>query len=735
MTSPTPPLQIFSCARLILTILAAFAFGAATLLSPDAVYGQSTPAEGIEHVIDAAREANVSIIVLDPAAPSQPAAQTEELSLSERAARLAEAVSLGLKETFADLASAPDTLPDSIASASPDGTTNWVWIGLAITALSLLVGWIAERALRVCAVSWLNLSPPSGDVERQELIKFVLLSTVVKALLIAGGLAVALLIAVSVMPDDERSMALLLAVFEPVVYVRAFLLFFGAILSPFAPEPQILSIPRDIALPIYKRLRSGLWIAGALAVLALWLEQISAAEGLVTTGAIASAVVVATVLGKSAWSVQRAIWTSATTAAAALTWTTRNWHRAVTVYLILAVLITAVSRLVGTEASGLVIAPVVAAILSAILYAVFLLAVDATFGGARHAGGLELPSFRRWAERSVLIIACSVAACLVLGQWGVVFLRDDGTVRRIYTILLVLIATYIGWLAIQTAFNRKIAEERGTAGPRDEDSEEGGAGGTRLATLLPLFRNAVFIAVLAIACMIVLSSIGVDVAPLFAGAGLVGIAIGFGAQTLVRDVFSGVFFLVDDAFRIGEYIDTGTAKGTVEKISIRSLQLRHQNGPLHTIPFGEMTQVTNFSRDWVIMKIPIRVRFGTDTERVRKLIKKLGLELLEHPIVGEKFVEPLKCQGVYQMDELGIVMRVKFKTRPGDQFAARKVVYQKINELFEREGIAFGGREVIVRGTDDRRDSQSATASPEVAAAGAAVAGPTGPAETGRKTT
>jgi len=259
-------------------------------------------------------------------------------------------------------------------------------------------------------------------------------------------------------------------------------------------------------------------------------------------------------------------------------------------------------------------------------------------------------------------------------------------------------------------------------GSSPEDGYEGGTGGTRLATLLPIIRNAVLISILIVADKVKLSSKGLYIGPLIAGAVLVGVAIGFGSQAMVRDIFSGMFFLIDDAFRVGEYIDTGDAKGTVERISIRSMQLRHQNGPLHTVPFGEIKQLTNFSRDWVIMKLPIRVRFGTDTERVRKLVKKLGQELLQHPQVGHLFVEPLKSQGVYQMDEYGIVTRIKFKTRPGDQFAVRKVVYQKINELFENEGIAFGGREVVVRAAEDG-DDKSSTA----AAAAAAMAAQTGP--------
>ena len=135
-------------------------------------------------------------------------------------------------------------------------------------------------------------------------------------------------------------------------------------------------------------------------------------------------------------------------------------------------------------------------------------------------------------------------------------------------------------------------------------------------------RSFVFVTIAIMATLTALSSFGIDIGPLLAGAGVVGIAIGFGAQTLVRDIVSGVFFLVDDAFRRGEYIDVGAVKGTVEKISLRSLRLRHHLGPLHTIPFGEIATLTNYSRDWVIMKLPLRLTYDTDPEKVRKLIKK-----------------------------------------------------------------------------------------------------------------
>jgi small-conductance mechanosensitive channel len=210
----------------------------------------------------------------------------------------------------------------------------------------------------------------------------------------------------------------------------------------------------------------------------------------------------------------------------------------------------------------------------------------------------------------------------------------------------------------------------------------------------------------------VFSELGVDIGPLIAGAGIFGLAIGFGAQTLVKDVISGVFFLFDDAFRVGEYVNVGSVAGTVEHVSLRSLRLRHQNGPLHTIPFGEIQHLTNYSRDWAIMKLKFRVPFDTDIEKVRKIVKKIGKSMLADPELGPNFLAPLKSQGVLSIDDSAFVMRVKFTAIPGKQFILRREVFRRIQEAFAENGIHFAPRRVIVDTGGD----------PALAAAAAAAA-------------
>jgi small-conductance mechanosensitive channel len=125
--------------------------------------------------------------------------------------------------------------------------------------------------------------------------------------------------------------------------------------------------------------------------------------------------------------------------------------------------------------------------------------------------------------------------------------------------------------------------------------------------LLPIFRNVLFVLVIAVAAMMALAEMGVQIGPLIAGASVVGVAIGFGAQTFVRDGIAGMFYLLDDAFRVGEYIQSGNYKGTVEGFSIRSVRLRHHRGPVYTVPFSLLGAIQNQSRDWVIDKIAVGV--------------------------------------------------------------------------------------------------------------------------------
>ena len=260
---------------------------------------------------------------------------------------------------------------------------------------------------------------------------------------------------------------------------------------------------------------------------------------------------------------------------------------------------------------------------------------------------------------------------------------------------------YLIWEGVGVWLNQKLAKEHTDAGfDMNSDEPGGGEGGgtglSRLATVIPVIKLVVLSTIAVMTVLIGLSRLGVDTTPLLAGAGIIGFAIGFGAQTLVRDVVSGIFFLVDDAFRVGEYLVIDDTVGTVEKISIRSLQLRHHQGAVHTIPYGEIPKVTNNSRDWTITKLKFTFPFETDPNQIKKIFKRVGAEMLEADYADD-IIQTFKSQGVYDVDDVGMVIRGKFMTKPGTQWVIRKDIYNRVNKALDEAGIQFARREVRVQ--------------------------------------
>lgn len=304
------------------------------------------------------------------------------------------------------------------------------------------------------------------------------------------------------------------------------------------------------------------------------------------------------------------------------------------------------------------------------------------------------------------VVVFGIVIISIAGFWGMTpsSIASAGVGPRLAAAMLeFLIIMSIGYLLYEIVslyINRKLAAEQTAAG-YDPDAQEvggdgGGAGGSRLSTVLPLILGVCRATIVVVFLLLGLGNVGVDTTPLLAGAGIVGLAIGFGAQKLVTDVVSGIFFLVDDAFRTGEYVTVDSTMGTVEKISIRSMQLRHHKGPVHTIPYGEIPKITNFSRDWVIMKLRFTVPFGTDPNKVKKIFKKIGQDMLAAPEFADDFLQPFKSQGMLEIDDIGMVFRGKFMAKPGTQFTLRKEIFNRVNAEFEANGLEFARREVRV---------------------------------------
>jgi small-conductance mechanosensitive channel len=333
-------------------------------------------------------------------------------------------------------------------------------------------------------------------------------------------------------------------------------------------------------------------------------------------------------------------------------------------------------------------------------------AIGDVLGDAR-GDGVGVPL--RWAMRALM-------AVLLLGAanelWGFQYFEWQATLRHTlidasFDLVAAFAVAVLGWQFIKIAIDRRLQ-------PREVDGVRVGPS-TRLQTLLPLARVFIVTGLIAATVMLVLAGLGVNIGPLLAGAGIVGLAIGFGAQTLVRDIITGMFLILDDAFRVGEYIQSGSYKGTVESIGLRSVKLRHHRGPIYVVPFGELRGVQNLARDWVIDKITVGVTYDTDIDKAKKVVKKIGQELAADAEFKDDILVPLKMQGVEQFGDFAVQLRMKIMVKPGEkQFIIRRRAYAMLKKAFDANGIKFAYPTVQIAGGGDAGIAAAATRMPGI---------------------
>jgi small-conductance mechanosensitive channel len=313
---------------------------------------------------------------------------------------------------------------------------------------------------------------------------------------------------------------------------------------------------------------------------------------------------------------------------------------------------------------------------------------------------LTAVTVERGLHAALLIGGAYLIAWLLGLDLAAMTMRDTLETRllrgAINAVVIVLLADF-AWHLARAWIDCRLVEASASGGAEAEEVRRR----ARLRTLLPILKNVLLVVLIVMAGLMALSALGVEVGPLIAGAGVVGVAIGFGAQTLVKDIISGMFYLLDDAFRIGEYIISGSYKGTVESFSLRSIKLRHHRGYLYTVPFGELGAVQNMSRDWVIDKLSVGVTYDTDLDQAKRIIKQIGKELQADPEFAPHILETLKMQGVEQFGDFAIQIRMKMMTKPGEQFVIRRRAYAMIKKAFAANGIQFAFPTVTVAGGGD----------------------------------
>lgn len=209
----------------------------------------------------------------------------------------------------------------------------------------------------------------------------------------------------------------------------------------------------------------------------------------------------------------------------------------------------------------------------------------------------------------------------------------------------------------------------------------------RAKTLTSIIRTTLLVAIYAIALITIVSEIGIQIGPLLAGAGIAGLAIGFGAQSLVKDVINGFFLLLENQIRVGDVVEVGGIGGMVESINLRTIRLRDVHGRLHIIPHGTVETVTNFTKDWSRALIEIGVAYKEDIDRVIAILKDVGEDLRNDPAFADAILEPMTMQGVDSFGDSSVNLRMFFKTLPLKQWDVAREFRRRVKKAFDAAGI------------------------------------------------
>jgi moderate conductance mechanosensitive channel len=221
----------------------------------------------------------------------------------------------------------------------------------------------------------------------------------------------------------------------------------------------------------------------------------------------------------------------------------------------------------------------------------------------------------------------------------------------------------------------------------------------RAQTLALVLRSIASVLIWTIAVTMILGELGVNLGPLIAGAGIAGVALGFGAQSLVKDFLSGIFMLVEDQYGVGDIVDVGEATGTVEAVTLRTTRIRSVEGTVWHVPNGTIDRVGNMSQQWARALLDVEVAYGTEVDDAQRVIKSIADGVARDPEWRGRILEAPEVWGIESLGPDAISIRLVVKTRPGDQFPVMRELRRRLSEAFLREGIEmpFPQRSVWVR--------------------------------------
>ncbi|MDP6475694.1 MAG: mechanosensitive ion channel [Alphaproteobacteria bacterium] len=285
----------------------------------------------------------------------------------------------------------------------------------------------------------------------------------------------------------------------------------------------------------------------------------------------------------------------------------------------------------------------------------------------------------------VQLLVIALAVILVAESWNIdVFTwlaTETGriVIGRIASIIAIALVALAIWEIASSMIDRYLSAT-------DEEGEQKERG-QRARTLLPLARNALRIVIGIVALLMILTEIGIDVTPILAGVGVIGLAIGFGAQTLVKDVITGIFILLENSLAVGDVVSVGGASGVVETISIRSIRLRDVRGNVHTIPFSAASTVTNMTKDYSYYLVEAGVAYRENYDEVAEIMREVGEDLRADADFGGDILEPISIMGLDRFEDSAVIVRARLKTEPAMQWSIGREYNRRLKAAFDARGI------------------------------------------------
>ncbi|PYY67442.1 mechanosensitive ion channel protein, partial [Pseudomonas jessenii] len=269
---------------------------------------------------------------------------------------------------------------------------------------------------------------------------------------------------------------------------------------------------------------------------------------------------------------------------------------------------------------------------------------------------------------------------LGLRVWGMSLIRfteGDGheVSVKLFSLAGTLLFAWLIWILSDTAVHHALTRSRK------------GLANARAQTMMPLIRNVLFIAIFIIALIVALANMGMNVTPLLAGAGVIGLAIGFGAQSLVADLITGLFIIIEDSLAIDDYVDVGGHLGTVEGLTIRTVRLRDIDGIVHTIPFSEIKSIKNYSREFGYAIFRVAVPASMDIDNAIKLMREVAQKMRTDPLQRRNIWSPLEFQGVESFESGNAILRARFKTAPIKQWEVSRAFNLSLKRHMDEAGL------------------------------------------------